>query len=403
MTQAGQRVEMAKTYQKQLQSASIRYSFFDSFMIIYPVYPVMFQDAGVSQLEISYLLSIWCAGIFFLQPIAGLLIDKFPRRRILALGNCARALCLFIWIVFPNFWGFAIGLLFWSLRSVFSGNPFDALVFDSLKHRGIEGDYLMTTSRVAAASRLALITASLLASYAVPFGYNFICLICIAISLTSALLALQIPEIHHTESQATNFSKHLGDALLFILSTRSVIALFVVSILLYGVSETLDEFYSIVARGQGLSVESIGIFFALLHTLDAAAYYAMSYFKRADFRAIGFFSFLGGVSLWTGSFFTGLAGYGSLPIYLTLCRCSALVLLVQMQEQIPGRVRGMVLSVNCSAIMVSSITFTLLFGYVVENYSIEAGLRLFATVSLIISSLAFTRVFFERYRLRNTN
>src|SRR5262249_44564357 len=110
------------------------YKIFDNFMLIYALYAVMFaQRGGLDTFQISVLFIIWTAtGIVFEVP-TGALADKYSRRGILAMGEIIRGLGYVTWLVWPTFWGFAIGFVGWGIGESLDSGTFQALVYDELR------------------------------------------------------------------------------------------------------------------------------------------------------------------------------------------------------------------------------------------------------------------------------
>jgi hypothetical protein len=61
------------------------FKFFDAFILIVPLYTVMFVDAGLKPVEISVCLTAWSVVTFALQVPSGVIADRWSRRYILAL------------------------------------------------------------------------------------------------------------------------------------------------------------------------------------------------------------------------------------------------------------------------------------------------------------------------------
>ena len=122
------------------------FRFLDGFVLIYPLYTVMFAARGLSPSQVAAALMAWSVTGFFLQIPMGVLADRFSRRWMLCLGQVLRGLGFAIWIVQPNFTGFLIGMVLWGVKSAMTNGVFEALVYDELHAIGeaygrlLEGD-----------------------------------------------------------------------------------------------------------------------------------------------------------------------------------------------------------------------------------------------------------------------
>src|SRR5665213_3417963 len=117
------------------------FKFFDAFILIVPLYAVMFVDAGLTPVQISLVLIAWSTTAFVLQIPSGVIADRWSRRHILALAQLARAAGFVTWLLYPHFWGFLAGLVLWGIKSTFTTGTFEALLYDELKAQGSAHDY----------------------------------------------------------------------------------------------------------------------------------------------------------------------------------------------------------------------------------------------------------------------
>ena len=131
------------------------FKFFDGFMLIAPLYTVMFVDAGLKPMQISVVLTAWSVTTFVLQAPSGLVADRLPRKWVLAGAQVARAVGFVAWAVDPHFWGYLVGLVLWGVKSAFTSGTFEALLYDELKAQDRAGDYPRVIGRARAAQALA--------------------------------------------------------------------------------------------------------------------------------------------------------------------------------------------------------------------------------------------------------
>src|ERR1700684_453103 len=118
---------------RRFLAAAYAFKFFDSFILIFPLYAVMFVDAGLTPVQISIVLIAWSATAFTLQIPSGVIADRWSRRHILACAQLARAAGFVVWLFYPHFWGFLVGLVLWGVKSAFTSGTFEALLYDELK------------------------------------------------------------------------------------------------------------------------------------------------------------------------------------------------------------------------------------------------------------------------------
>ena len=107
----------------------------------------MFVDRGLTPWQVSLTLIAWSTTAFLLQIPAGVLADRLSRRWLLCGAHAARGLGFLIWLLFPTFAGFLIGLMLWAVKSAFTNGPFEALVYDELREAGRAEDYARVIGR----------------------------------------------------------------------------------------------------------------------------------------------------------------------------------------------------------------------------------------------------------------
>ncbi len=138
-------------------------------MPIFPVYALLFADAGLSLAEISLLFVLWSVVGIVLEVPSGAWADTVSRRALLAAGSTTYAAAFACWVLFPSFAGFAAGFCLWGLSGALTSGTFQALAYDELAGLGARHRYVrviglghalaivaMTLSTLAAAPLLAI-------------------------------------------------------------------------------------------------------------------------------------------------------------------------------------------------------------------------------------------------------
>jgi MFS family permease len=85
--------------------------------LLYPVYTLLFADAGLSVWQISSLFVIWSVSSMVFEVPLGAWADATSRRRLLIIGPLLTALAFALWVAFASFWVFALGFVLWGLKS----------------------------------------------------------------------------------------------------------------------------------------------------------------------------------------------------------------------------------------------------------------------------------------------
>ena len=248
------------------------FKFFDAFIVIFPLYAVMFVDAGLTPVEIAVALTTWSAVAFVVEVPAGVIADRFPRKWVLALAQFARAAGFVVWWIYPHFWGFLIGLMLWGVKSGFTSGTFEALLYDELKAQDRAGDYPRIIGRARAAQSIAVLLASLGAAATTHYGYGLALALSLA-SITVAIIAAAalppVPKASDVEDRS--YLTHLRDGLSEGIRHPAILGIVAFSALVLALGQALGEFWPVFGAKAGLGRPAIALFVAAQSALEVVA------------------------------------------------------------------------------------------------------------------------------------
>jgi MFS family permease len=299
------------------------FKFFDSFVLIVPLYTVLFVDAGLKPVEIAVSLTAWSITTFVLQVPSGVIADRWSRRHILAWAQLARAAGFLVWLFYPHFWGFLVGLVLWGGKSAFTSGTFEALLYDEMKARGEAADYTRTFGRTRAVQSGGVLAAALGAAVVARFGYGATLgasLASIAIATAAAASLPRAPPALPAGAHGYLEHLHLGLAVSF--RQRAVLSLLVFSAIVLALGGALEEFWPIFGAKVGLSRPIIALFVGAQNAVEVGV--SLIAYRLAGLPARGFYALfaLGGLLL------TAAAGLFTPPAMLLLALYSGLMKLV---------------------------------------------------------------------------
>ena len=268
-----------------LGACSLR--FLDSFVLIAPFYTVMFAEGGLTPAQIGFVLASWSVVCLVLEVPCGVLADRFSRPWLLAIAQFTRCIGFFVWIAFPGFWGFLIGLMLWGLKSATLSGAFEAVIYDELKLLKREGEYARVFGRTQAARFAGLLAASLGAAALAPLGYPNLIWASVATGIAAGLSALALPRAPRTMATGDwNYFGHLKrgaieaanlpgvpQLLLFIAATQAVVS-------------ALADYWQLFGREIGLPKPGIALFVAGLAATGAVAAALAHRLHRAPLGAL---------------------------------------------------------------------------------------------------------------------
>ena len=175
--------------------------FLDDFVLLYPVYALLFSDAGLSLWQISSLFALWSITGVFLEIPSGAWADAVSRRTLLWLAPLLTATGFALWVTIPSYAAFALGFVLWGAGGALSSGAREALVFDELDRLGAADRYARVMGRARAAGLLAVMAAMGLAGPVFALGgYPAVGAASVLVCLLGAATATRFPE--HRVSKA---------------------------------------------------------------------------------------------------------------------------------------------------------------------------------------------------------
>ncbi|MEU9016882.1 MFS transporter [Actinomadura sp. NPDC048394] len=171
------------------------YAFLEDFILIYPVYSVLFAEAGLSAAQISSLFAVWSVTGFVVELPAGLWADVFSRRSLLVAAPLLAGAGFGLWAFVPSYPAFAAGFVLWGAGSALRSGALQALVYEALERSGGAGSYARLIGRSEAVSLLGVVAASAVASPVLAVGgYRLLGVASVAACVGCAVAGWFLPE-----------------------------------------------------------------------------------------------------------------------------------------------------------------------------------------------------------------
>lgn len=266
-------------------AAYLCFRFLQDFALIYPVYVILFRRTGLDYIQIAHLLAIWAAAVMILEIPSGILADLWSRRRSVFIALLLKAAGFLIWLLRPDFTGFALGFALWGFQEALCSGTVDALLYDALKTAGREASFERIAGYGVAAARAATGLALVLGGWVFSRSPGIVLLASSAAMVLSALSALFLTELRadlNTSDAARretktvpavtsglrsglrDISKTVGDA--WAVAGLVPFVLFAgFSVSVYGV---LDEYDFLFGTLHGVPVAWIGVWGLVRFTIE---------------------------------------------------------------------------------------------------------------------------------------
>ncbi|HEY2710338.1 MAG TPA: MFS transporter [Caulobacteraceae bacterium] len=339
------------------------FNFFDRFILIFPLYTVMFVDAGLKPVEITVCLTAWSVTSFVLQVPSGVIADRWSRRQILAWSQLVRGAGFVVWLLYPHFWGFLCGLLLWGIKSAFTSGTFEALLYDELRARGRAEDYTRIFGRTRAVQSGGVLLAALGAAVVAHFGYSATLGASLAAVALAFVAAVSLPPAPPAASAGDqDYLAHLRQGFTATLREPAVLSILAFSAIVLALGAALEEFWPIFGAKVGLARPVIAVFVGAQNGVEVLV--SLIAYRLSGLPTRGFYALfaVGGLLLLAAS------GLFTPPAMLLLAAYSGLMKLVavvfegRLQHAITSDRRATIGSVKSFAAQIGITALYLSFG-----------------------------------------
>lgn len=391
-------------------------------VLFYPVYALLFADAGLSTAQISTLFVTWSVVSFVFEVPSGAWADAWSRRRLYAIGAFLTAAGFASWTFWPTYAGFALGFVLWGLGGALSSGTLEALLYDEL---GDSAAYARVAGRGGTVAILAMLTATVLASpvFAVG-GYVLVGVFSVVVPAAGGLLALGFHEgpariSCSAEGQASDgtpgYAAHesgddprpdssrkttqrldgtqqrgylatLRAGLGEVWSSRRVALAVLVAALVPGFT-ALDEYLPLLSRSAGASTAVVPLMYALPALAMAGGSALAGRWSAITAPRLAGTLATAAVLLAGGALSGHLAGMVPIALAFGILQFAIIVTETRLQESITGAARATVLSVAGFASEVFAVLLYAVFGAGASFASVPALFALCA-LPLLLTALA---------------
>ncbi|MFF4252969.1 MFS transporter [Streptomyces sp. NPDC001663] len=272
----------AATGVRRLTATLYGYAFLDDFVLLYPVYALLFSDTGLSVWQLSSLFAIWSITGVVLEVPSGAWADAVSRRLLLWVGPLLTAAGFALWVLTPSYWAFALGFVLWGARGALGSGALEALVYEELERLGTADRYAHVMGRARAAGLVAVMAAMGLAGPVFAWGgYPAVGAASVLACLASAATAARFPE-HRVpgESGGDSWAVTLKAGLAEVRRDRSLRGAILLIPVVSSVWSALDEYTPLLARDTGVAEATVPYLLLLIWTGATAGSLLSGRFER---------------------------------------------------------------------------------------------------------------------------
>ncbi len=322
-------------------------------MLLYPVYALLFADAGLSTAQISSLFVVWSLTGIVLEVPSGVLADATSRRRLLVVAPLLSAAGFALWTAVPAYWAFALGFVLWGAQGALASGAFEALLFEELERLGAADRFAPTLGRATAAGTLAAALATGLAAPVLAAG-GFVAVGAASVvpGIAAALVARTLPE-HRATGGAAGPSGGALRAHLAVLrdgvgavrrapALRRAVLLVPAVTVVWGV---LDEYLPLLAVEAGAAPGAAPLLVLLVYGGMTAGGLLAGPIARAPRRALAALLAASAALLAAGALSAVPAGFALVALAFCGFQAATVVVEARLQDAVDGPERATVTSV----------------------------------------------------------
>lgn len=337
------------------------YAFFNKLLLISPVYAIFMQNHGMSDMQLSVVLMMYSISTVVTQIPATLLTNRLGHKNALLLGQLLKGIGFTLWLVWPTFIGFAIGMFLWGVMSAFYGTAYESLIYDGLRARHHNHIYArvlgMRYNAQAVGAGLAAFGSLLMV-----FGYGWVTLASL-VALALSMICISRVDLYPDGRKIVPKSVKRVDVKKLVKSVfyicRAIPCMFLMMALCLFVFNfsCIDDFLGPIGLEIGLPVQYVGLIqFFVLACMILGQTFAYRFTKIKDGLLYSSICLMGAMfALFSMNY--SLTGLWILGVAYVVSRALHVLLYSRFQDFIPPSYRTIVLSVYN---MLSKVVYTLM-------------------------------------------
>jgi MFS family permease len=330
-----------------LAGALYAYLFLDDFVLLYPVYTLLFGDTGLSVWQISSLFVIWSVSSMVFEVPSGAWADATSRRRLLIVGPLLTAVAFTVWVAYPSFWVFALGFVLWGLKSALTSGALEALVYEELQRIGATTKYSSLMGRGQSAGVVAAMCSGIVAAPVLAAGgFGAVGAGSIAVCMLAALVAMLLPKnrIRPDGDHKPGWTEALTGGLREARRSPTIMAAVVLVAVVASVWGALDEYTPLLIGSTGGDAVDVSLLMVVIWAGAAAGGLLAGRAARLATRSLAVLICCAAALMTTGALVGHPLGVVPLAAAFGIFQLTTVVVDARLQDSISGPARATVTS-----------------------------------------------------------
>ncbi|MGZ4649765.1 MAG: MFS transporter [Kineosporiaceae bacterium] len=373
------------------------YAFLDEFVLLYPVYTLLFARTGLTPAQISSLFVVWSVTAIVLEVPSGAWADAVSRRALLCAAPLLGALGFGFWVAVPSYGAFALGFVLWGAKGALVSGALEALVYEELDALGAAGRFARLLGRAHAWGVVAVLLATLLAAPAFGLGgYAAIGIASVAAGVAGAAVALLFPEHREPLPDAgDDESGYLAALRAALAEARSSSAVRRAVILVPAVSAlwgALEEYTPLLAHAVGVPDPQVPWWEAVIWAGVTAGGLAAGRAAGLSARRLAALLLAAAVTLAAGAWARRPEGLALVAIAFGALQVAGVVAQARLQAVVTGPARATVTSLASLGEDVVAIAVYLVYGALAGAAGDPGAFVVLSVPYVVVAAWVLTRV-----------
>ncbi|MDI9883892.1 MFS transporter [Streptomyces sp. HNM0645] len=337
---------------RRLERTLYLYAGLEDFVLLYPVYALLFARHGLDTAQISSLFALWSLTGLLVEVPSGVWADTVSRRLMTVTGPLLTAAGFALWVLFPSYGAYAAGFVLWGAGGSLRSGAMEALVHDELERLGAASRYGRIMGRAAAVSMGATATATAVAAPAFAWGGELLvgaagvaaCLLCAAVGATLPEHRGPTDRGAQRRTRRGAYTAALRAGFTEVRGSRRVRHALLLSVVVTSVWGALDEYVPLLAAATGVATATVPLLVLVVWVGVTVGSLLVGPGERLSGRALGAAVAAGAAALAAGALNGGPGGFVLVGAAFLVFQLTDVLADARLQEAITGPSRATVTS-----------------------------------------------------------
>jgi MFS family permease len=265
-----------------------------------------------------------------------------------------------------------------ALKNALGSGTDQAILYDTLKQLGREGEYKKIQGRLGTLIYAGAIVGGVAGGFMAGHFIRLPFLLTIPLTIISVVMSFLLVEPKYKKEIHKNIVRHAHNSFKILLSNKALLLLFLFSLFSFGIAESTYHLDQIFYKFVNLPITYFGIVAAIASLLGVAGSLLSNNLSErfGDKRTLIFSKILDGLMILLATIFLGYIGIFLLVVVSFFRSIGSPITNHLLNREIESKNRATILSMNNLLNNVGYMLFAPLIGYVADLYSIATSFKI---------------------------